>query len=75
MQQKFDASSDMYKERTMKQVRINALFMPTIVFLIGLSTLLAIYYGGLLTYSKQITPGDIVAFVFYINMLIVFVIN
>ena len=69
MQQKFDVSSDMYKERTMKQVRINALFMPTIVFLIGLSTLLAIYYGGLLTYSKQITPGDIVAFIFYINML------
>ena len=69
MQQKFDASSNMYKERTMKQVRINALFMPTIVFLIGLSTLLAIYYGGLLTYSKQITPGDIVAFIFYINML------
>ena len=69
MQQKFDASSDMYKERSMKQVRINALFMPTIVFLIGLSTLLAIYYGGLLTYSNQITPGDIVAFIFYINML------
>lgn len=69
MQQKFDTSSDMYKERTMKQVRINALFMPTIVFLIGLSTLLAIYYGGLLTYSNQITPGDIVAFIFYINML------
>ena len=69
MQQKFDASSNMYKERTMKQVRVNALFMPTIVFLIGLSTLLAIYYGGLLTYSKQITPGDIVAFIFYINML------
>ena len=69
MQQKFDTSSDMYKERTMKQVRVNALFMPTIVFLIGLSTLLAIYYGGLLTYSNQITPGDIVAFIFYINML------
>jgi ATP-binding cassette subfamily B protein len=69
MQQKFDTSSDMYKERTMKQVRVNALFMPTIVFLIGLSTLLAIYYGGLLTYSNQITPGDFVAFIFYINML------
>jgi len=69
MQLKFDTSSDRYKERTMRQVRVNALFMPTIVFLIGLSTLLAIYYGGLLTYSKQITPGDIVAFIFYINML------
>jgi ATP-binding cassette subfamily B protein len=69
MQQKFNETADNYKDKTMKQVKVNALFMPTIVFLIGLSTLLAIYYGGLLTYSKQITPGDIVAFIFYINML------
>ena len=69
MQSRFEESSNAYKDKTMKQVRINALFMPTIVFLIGLSTLLAIYYGGLLTYKKVITPGDIVAFIFYINML------
>ncbi len=69
MQSRFEESSDAYKDKTMKQVKINALFMPTIVFLIGLSTLLAIYYGGLLTYEKIITPGDIVAFIFYINML------
>jgi ATP-binding cassette subfamily B multidrug efflux pump len=69
MQSRFEESSNAYKDKTMKQVKINALFMPTIVFLIGLSTLLAIYYGGLLTYEKIITPGDIVAFIFYINML------
>jgi ATP-binding cassette subfamily B multidrug efflux pump len=69
MQSRFEESSNAYKDKTMKQVKINALFMPTIVFLIGLSTLLAIYYGGLLTYDKIITPGDIVAFIFYINML------
>ena len=69
MQSRFEESSNAYKDKTMKQVKINALFMPTIVFLIGLSTLLAIYYGGLLTYDKVITPGDIVAFIFYINML------
>jgi ATP-binding cassette subfamily B protein len=43
MQEKFDERSNAYKDRTMNQVRVNALFMPTIVFLIGLSTLLAIY--------------------------------
>ncbi len=69
MQSRFEESSNAFKDKTMKQVKINALFMPTIVFLIGLSTLLAIYYGGLLTYEKIITPGDIVAFIFYINML------
>jgi len=69
MNQKFNESADNYKAKTMKLVVVNALFMPTIVFLIGLSNLLAIYYGGLLTYSKQITPGDVVAFVYFINML------
>jgi len=69
MNQKFNESADNYKAKTMKLVIVNALFMPTIVFLIGLSNLLAIYYGGLLTYSKQITPGDVVAFVYFINML------
>ena len=69
MASKFAATAESYKSKSMKQVRVNALFMPTIVFLIGLSTLLAIYYGGILTCQKIITPGDIVAFIFYINML------
>lgn len=69
MNLKFNHSADEYKKRNMKLVVVNALFMPTIVFLIGLSTLLAIYYGGLLTYSKDVTPGDIVALIFFINML------
>jgi ATP-binding cassette subfamily B multidrug efflux pump len=69
MEQKFKTSADTYKAKSMRLVVVNALFMPTIVFLIGLSNLLAIYYGGLLTYSHQITPGDIVAFVYFVNML------
>lgn len=69
MNQKFNGSAEEYKARTMKLVVVNALFMPTMLFLIGLSTLLAIYYGGLLTYSKDIKPGDIVSFIFYVNML------
>lgn len=69
MKLKFDTSAEEYKARNMKLVMVNALFMPTIAFLIGLSVLLTIYYGGLLTYSKEITPGDIIAFVFYVNML------
>jgi ATP-binding cassette, subfamily B, multidrug efflux pump len=69
MKLKFDNSAEEYKNRNMKLVMVNALFMPTITFLIGLSILLTIYYGGLLTYSKTITPGDIIAFVFYVNML------
>lgn len=66
---KFNASADEYKKRNMKQVLVNALFMPTITFLIGLSTLLSIYIGGLMTYNNTITLGEIVAFIFFVNNL------
>lgn len=69
MQEKFERSSEEFKRRNMRLVMVNALFMPTIVFLIGLSVLLTIYYGGILVYRNEITPGDIVAFVFYVNMM------
>ncbi|MBU3658568.1 MAG: ABC transporter ATP-binding protein [Flavobacteriales bacterium] len=88
---KFETSANEYKSRSMKLVLVNALFMPTIIFLIGISTLVAIYLGGLMTYpgaitlslidtfpnvskdfklpSGEITPGDIVAFIFFVNNL------
>jgi ATP-binding cassette, subfamily B, multidrug efflux pump len=72
-QQKFDDSSNSYKDKSMKLVRINALFMPTIMFLIGMSTLIAIYKGGLLYYDQEIKSeevlGDLVAFVIFVSML------
>jgi len=67
--QKFDESVEEYKSRKMKLVYINALFMPTITFLIGLSTLLCIYVGGLMTYNNSLTLGEIVAFIFFVNNL------
>ncbi|MCE2743710.1 MAG: ABC transporter ATP-binding protein/permease [Fluviicola sp.] len=66
---KFNASAEEYKKRNMKLVMVNALFMPTIMFLIGLSTLLTIYLGGLLTYDKTISVGTIVAFMIIVNNL------
>jgi ATP-binding cassette subfamily B protein len=66
---KFTKSADEYKNRNMKLVLVNALFMPTITFLIGLSTLLSIYIGGLMTYNNTITLGEIVAFIFFVNNL------
>ena len=66
---KFTISADEYKNRNMKLVLVNALFMPTITFLIGLSTLLSIYIGGLMSYNNTITLGEIVAFIFFVNNL------
>jgi len=66
---RFDQTSDTYKTKNMNLVKVNALFLPTIVFLIGLSTLITIYLGGRLTYMGAISPGAILAIIFYVNKL------
>lgn len=67
--QKISDSAERYKKQSMRLVLVNAFFSPTIIFLIGLSSMIAIYYGGLLTFEKKIKVGDIVAFIMYITNL------
>ncbi len=69
IKEKFNISADEYQKRNMKLVLVNALFMPTITFLIGLSTLIVIYTGGIMTYEKSISLGEIVSFIMFVNML------
>lgn len=66
---KFGDSSDAYHRKTMRLVKTNALFMPTISLLIGFATLLSIYIGGLLTIDQAITPGNIITFILCIYNL------
>ncbi len=65
----FDENTENYKDKQMKLVLINPLFMPTIILLIGLSTILAIYLGGLMTYKGELSLGEILAFIIFVNML------
>ncbi len=66
---KFSKSAENYKNKSMKLVLVNSFFMPTIFLLIGISTIVCIYLGGLLYYDNTITPGNILTFIFYVNML------
>jgi len=67
--QKVSESAERYKKQSMRLVLVNAFFSPTIIFLIGLSSMIAIYYGGLLTFEKKMTIGGIVAFIMYVTNL------
>lgn len=67
--QAFEAESKKYKFLSLDLVRTDAVFQPLIIILIGLSTLLTIYIGGLQTINGQISIGNIVEFVLYVNML------
>ncbi|MFM6945736.1 MAG: ABC transporter ATP-binding protein [Flavobacteriales bacterium] len=66
---KVSESAERYKKQSMRLVFVNAFFSPTIIFLIGLSSMIAIYYGGLLTFEKKMTVGGIVAFIMYVTNL------
>jgi ATP-binding cassette subfamily B protein len=69
MSDRMENAANTYKQKSMRLMLINALFMPSIMLLIGLSTLIVIYVGGILTATHQISLGGIVAFIFYVNNL------
>ncbi|MBL4651370.1 MAG: ABC transporter ATP-binding protein [Flavobacteriales bacterium] len=58
-----------YKELNLNLVRVNAVFHPLMLLLIGVSTTLTIYIGGILAMQGKITIGNIAEFVIYVNML------
>lgn len=62
----FENSSNEYLRRQMRSVRMNNLFMPTIMLLIGVSSLLNVYIGGMLALNGTIEVALIVAFSMFI---------
>ena len=65
----FKKQSDHYRDNSMELVKINAFFFPLMLLLIGISTVITVYVGGLQVAKGNITPGNIAEFVIYINML------
>jgi ATP-binding cassette, subfamily B, multidrug efflux pump len=66
---RFNHEADEYKKRSLSLVRTQAFFMPTIVLLIGVSTVLTIYIGGIQAQAGEIKAGEIAQFVLYVNLL------
>jgi ATP-binding cassette subfamily B protein len=65
----FTSASDEYKIKSLKLTKINALFFPLIMALIGLSNILVIFIGGKQVIAGEITYGNIAEFIIYVNML------
>jgi len=65
----FTEDCNTFKDRSLELVKVNATFMPIMIMLIGLSTILTIFIGGRLAINGQITTGNIAEFVIYVNML------
>lgn len=65
----FDDNCNTYKKRSLDLARIDAMFQPLMVLLIGLSTLITIFIGGWQVMQGTITAGNVAEFVIYVNML------
>lgn len=65
----FYESCKKYTQRQIELIKIEAMFIPLIITLIGISTVLIIYVGGLEVFKGNITTGNIAEFIIYVNML------
>ncbi len=65
----FAAESENYKTHSMSLVKVQALFFPVMLLLVGLSNVIIMYVGGVEVMKGTITPGNIAEFIVYLNML------
>lgn len=65
----FDRECDDYKDKSLSLARVDAMFQPLMVLLIGASVLLTIFVGGWQVIEGQLSPGNLAEFIFYVNML------
>ncbi|WP_207532260.1 ABC transporter ATP-binding protein [Desertivirga arenae] len=65
----FAEESDQYKNTSLALVQVQALFYPAILLLVGVSTIVTVYLGGIEVMNGSITPGNIAEFIVYLNLL------
>ena len=65
----FDKLADKSKEKNISLYKVQALFFPLMILLIGISNLTVIYIGGKQYINGEIPIGVIAEFILYVNML------
>jgi ATP-binding cassette subfamily B protein len=65
----FKKNSELYRQNAVSLAKVEAFYAPTMALMIGLSTLLTIYLGGLQALADPSKVATVIEFVIYINML------
>lgn len=65
----FVKESNTYRKSALDLVRVEAIFFPLIIFLVGFSTIITVYIGGIEVNNGNITAGNIAEFIVYVNQL------
>jgi ATP-binding cassette subfamily B protein len=67
--ERFKLESNIYRDKQLDLTKVDALFYPLIMFLIGLSTVICVFVGGQEIMTGKLTPGNITEFIMYVFML------
>ena len=65
----FETESVDYRDKSLKLAFVQALFMPLIMGLIGLSVILTVWVGSIQVFNGEVSTGNIAEFIIYVNML------
>ncbi len=65
----FEKNSEAYKQQAISLAKVEAFYFPSMTLMIGISTLVTIFMGGIQALEDPTKVGTIVEFVIYINML------
>ncbi|HEY9047416.1 MAG TPA: ABC transporter ATP-binding protein [Ohtaekwangia sp.] len=66
---RFEKESDAYKRQSLKLTKMQSLFFPIIMGLVGISTILTVYAGSTEVINGNLTFGNIAEFIIYVNLL------
>lgn len=66
----FNKSSTEYSQKNLRLAKIQSLTMPAMMFLVGLSNVLVLGYGGMQVMNGKAQLGDLSQFFIYLNQLI-----
>jgi ATP-binding cassette subfamily B multidrug efflux pump len=65
----FSMESDTYRKESLKLTKVQSLFFPLMLGLIGFSVILTVYAGSMEVIRGSITIGYVAEFIIYVNML------
>ncbi len=65
----FEKEANIYKSKSLALTLVDSLWFPSILLLVGISSILTVYIGGKKAIAGDITIGNIAEFIIYINML------
>ncbi len=65
----FENVAELSKQKNIELFKINALFFPLMILLIGISNLIVVYFGGMRYMNGFISLGDVAKFILYVNIL------